>query len=79
YIVVARGANALTYGASTLGGAIDFISPTGLDSPPLELAVNGGSHGQRQARLTAAGASGAFDGLVSLEAKERDGYRAHNG
>lgn len=79
YIVVARGANALTHGASTLGGAIDFISPTGLDSPPLELAVNGGSHGQRQARLTAAGSSGAFDGLLSLEAKERDGYRAHNG
>ena len=78
YIVVARGANALTYGASTLGGAIDFISPTGLDSPPLEVFLNAGSHGQRQARLTAAGASGNVDGLVSVEAKERDGYRDHN-
>ena len=28
YAVIARGANALTYGASTLGGAINFISPT---------------------------------------------------
>lgn len=78
HIVVARGANALTYGASTLGGAIDFISPTGLDAPPLELLLNGGSHGQRQARLTAAGAAGRFDGLLSLEAKNRDGYRPHN-
>lgn len=78
YIVVARGANALTYGASTLGGAIDFISPTGLDSPPLEVSVNAGSHGQRQARLTAGGAAGKFDGLVSVEAKRRDGYRDHN-
>lgn len=78
HIVVARGANALTYGASTLGGAIDFISPTGLDSPPLEVFVNAGSHGQRQARATAAGVSGNFDGLLSLEAKDRDGYRDHN-
>jgi len=78
YIVVARGANALTYGASTLGGAIDFVSPTGLDSPPLEVFLNAGSHGQRQARLTAAGASGNVDGLVSVEAKERDSYRDHN-
>ena len=78
HIVVARGANALTYGASTRGGAIDFISPTGLDAPPLELFVNGGSHGQRQARLSAAAASGNLDGLVSLDAKERSGYRDHN-
>ena len=78
YIVIARGANALTYGASTLGGAIDFISPTGLDSPPLELFVNAGSHGQRQARITAGGAAGKFDGLLAVEAKNRDGYRGHN-
>lgn len=77
-IVVARGSNALTFGASTLGGAIDFISPTGLDSPPLELSFNAGSHGQKQARLTAAGVSGNVDGLVSVDAKRRDGYRAHN-
>ena len=35
YAIVARGANALTYGASTLGGAIDFISPTARNSAPL--------------------------------------------
>lgn len=78
HVVVARGANALTYGASTLGGAIDFISPTGLDSPQLDLSLNAGSHGQRQGRLTAGGAAGKFDGLVSVEAKRRDGYRDHN-
>lgn len=32
YVSVARGANALTYGASTLGGAIDFTSPTARNS-----------------------------------------------
>ena len=35
YASVARGANALTYGASTLGGAIDFTSPTARNSAPL--------------------------------------------
>ena len=33
YITVYRGANALEYGAATLGGAIDFVSPTGFDAP----------------------------------------------
>ncbi|MGH8084568.1 MAG: TonB-dependent receptor family protein [Lysobacter sp.] len=77
-VVVARGANALTYGASTLGGAIDFISPTARNSPPMELILNGGSHGLLSGRLTAGGVSGEFDGLVTLEAKSRDGYREHS-
>lgn len=78
HVIVARGANALTYGASTLGGAIDFISPTALDTPPLELFFNAGSHGQKQARLTASGVAERFDGLVSVETKRREGYRDHN-
>jgi iron complex outermembrane receptor protein len=75
--VVARGANALTYGASTLGGAIDFVSPTARDGAPWELLVNGGSHGQRQARFTFGGVSGALDALVSGEARQSDGFREH--
>lgn len=78
YAVVARGANALTYGASTLGGAIDFISPTARDTAPLEISLNTGSFGQRQGQLSAGTVAGNFDGLVTLEAKERDGYRDHN-
>ena len=35
HAIVARGANALTYGASNLGGAIDFISPTARNSPAM--------------------------------------------
>lgn len=78
YVVVARGANALTYGASTLGGAMDFISPTARDSAPLDLFVNGGSFGLVQGRFSASRVFGDFDGLVTLEAKQRDGYRDHN-
>lgn len=74
-IIVARGANALTYGASTLGGAIDFITPTALDGAPWEAVVNGGSHGQRQGRFTVGGVAGIFDALVTAEAKRSDGFR----
>jgi iron complex outermembrane receptor protein len=37
HAIIARGANALTYGASTLGGAIDFVSPTVRNSPPRQV------------------------------------------
>ena len=78
YAVIAHGANALTYGASTLGGAIDFISPTGRTSPPLDLFLNGGSNGQINGRVSVAQATDTFDGLVTLESKNWDGYRDHS-
>lgn len=77
YAVVARGANALTYGASTLGGAIDFITPTARDGAADEVLINGGSHGQRQARATLGTVAGGFDALVTVEGKYSDGYRDH--
>ncbi|MGH8447539.1 MAG: TonB-dependent receptor family protein [Solimonas sp.] len=77
YIVVARGANALTYGASTLGGAIDFISPTARDSAPLEVFLNGGSGQQLQGRITAGAVAGDLDGLITVEGRHYDGYREH--
>lgn len=77
-VVVARGANALTFGASTLGGAIDFLSPNARNSPPGEAVFQGGSHGLRSGRLTAGGVSGAVDGMATVEILHRDGYREHS-
>jgi iron complex outermembrane receptor protein len=76
YIVVAHGANALTYGASTLGGAIDFITPTARDTQS-EIILNGGSNGQAQGRITGGLVSGDIDGLVTVEKRHWDGYREH--
>lgn len=78
YAVIARGANALTYGASTLGGAFDFVSPTARSTEPLSMYVTGGSFGLLGGRITAGGAGDAFDGLVTVEAKQYDGYREHS-
>ena len=78
YAIIARGANALTYGASTLGGAFDFVSPTARNTEPLTVYVTGGSDGLMSGRVTAGGVADAFDGLVTLEAKSYDGYRDHS-
>lgn len=79
YASVARGANAMKYGASTLGGAIDFISPTAYDLSPLTTSVNAGSHGQRHITLTGAQVfDNGMDGVLTLENKQWRGYRQQN-
>ncbi len=78
YVTVAHGANALAYGASTLGGAIDFTSLTARNSDPFSASLSAGSFGQWSARATAGGASEALDGLLTVETLQRDGYRAHS-
>lgn len=78
YAVIARGANSLTYGASTLGGAFDFVSPTARTKEPLSVYLTGGSHGLLSGRVTAGTAGDVFDGLVTLEAKDYEGYRGHS-
>ncbi|KGM07489.1 TonB-dependent receptor [Methylophaga thiooxydans] len=79
YAVFAHGANAMKYGASTLGGAVNFITRTAHNTSPLSLSLSGGSHGERLTRLTASQVfNGYGDGLVTIENKEWDGYRDHN-
>jgi iron complex outermembrane receptor protein len=78
YATIAHGANALTYGASTLGGAIDFTSPTAHNSDPLSLFVSGGSHGQLNGRLSGGMVAGSFDAFATVESRHWDGYRGHS-
>lgn len=78
YLSFSRGANALRYGASQIGGALDIVSKTGRTQPRLELNSDAGSFGLLSNRLTLAGSNENFDGLVSIEGKTREGYRTHN-
>jgi len=78
YATIAHGANALTYGASTLGGAIDFTSPTARDTDPLSLFASGGSHGQINGHMSAGLATETFDVLGTIEYRDWDGYREHS-
>lgn len=77
YIEVERGANALRFGGSTLGGAINYISETGRSAPALSLRAEAGSFDYQRYNLSVGAAKGALDGFASLNFQEQDGFRDH--
>lgn len=78
YVEVYRGANASQYGAATLGGAVNFVSPSGLSSPPLAGRAEAGSFGYRRAQAAVSGNSEAADWTFAGAQFSQDGYRAHS-
>lgn len=78
YIEVFRGANALQYGSTTLGGAINYVSPTGYDVAPLSLRSEVGSYEYLRSQIAAGGVLGSVDGAVSLSTYSQDGFRQHS-
>ncbi|HTO03725.1 MAG TPA: TonB-dependent receptor, partial [Opitutus sp.] len=78
YINVWRGGNALAYGASTLGGAIDYVSRTGRDGPTFLSRLEAGSDDYRRASLSAGGARGDLDAYGSFTHQSQRGSRAHS-
>ena len=66
YINVWRGGNALAYGASTLGGAIDYISRNGRSAPALSAHLEAGSWDYLRANLSGGGVRGDLDGYASF-------------
>lgn len=79
YTEVYKGANALRYGASALGGAINFVSPTGYDRPLLSGRADFGSFGFSRQQLSGGMLAGAFDAYASVSHQEHEGFRDHSG
>lgn len=77
YIEVWRGANALQYGSSTLGGAINYVSPTGHDAPALTLRAETGAFGYLRSQLAGGFTAGRVDGYISATSFAQDGFRDH--
>lgn len=75
YIEIYRGANALQYGASNLGGAVNFISHTGYTAPKYEFRTEGGSFGYYKLGLSTAGVEGDLDYFVTVNSYGQQGYR----
>jgi iron complex outermembrane receptor protein len=73
-----RGYTANRLGATVLGGALNFTSPTGSSAPGARAGVEGGSFGQLTATAQAGAREGNFDGLVQLSHSSRDGFRDYN-
>jgi iron complex outermembrane receptor protein len=78
YVEVYRGANALQFGSTTLGGAVNFVSPSGLDSPPLAGRFETGSFGYKRAQIAAAGKTDTADWFIAGSAFYQDGFRDHS-
>jgi iron complex outermembrane recepter protein len=77
YIEVYRGANALQHGSSTLGGAVNFVTPTGYDASPYQSRAEAGSFDYRRMQGSLAGAQGPGDYYLSLTHSSQEGFRDH--
>lgn len=75
---VFRGYTANRLGATVLGGAINFISPTGFSAPGVRVGAEGGSFGQVNSSLQAGFADATLDGLVQVSHSRRSGFREYN-
>lgn len=77
HIEVLRGANAWRYGAANLGGAINFVAPTGQSAPPVDLRAEAGSFDYRRLYGAVAEEFGAADAYLSFSDLSQDGFRDH--
>ncbi|UVE18383.1 TonB-dependent receptor [Pseudomonas sp. LS44] len=77
HIEVLRGANAWRYGSATLGGAINFVAPTGKSAAPLDLRYEGGSFGYHRLFGAVAQDFGDADAYLSINDYSQDGFRDH--
>jgi iron complex outermembrane recepter protein len=77
-IEVFKGANALRFGANSIGGAVNFVTKTGYDAGPLEIWSEGGSYGFYKQHLATGQVHGPFDFYGGASVTGLSGYRAHS-
>ncbi|HXG27342.1 MAG TPA: TonB-dependent receptor [Nevskiales bacterium] len=77
YIEVYRGANALSHGAATLGGSINFVTASGHDAPDWLARLEAGSFGYLRGQAATAGVDDRLDYTLSLSHFSQDGFREH--
>jgi iron complex outermembrane recepter protein len=78
FFEVYRGYTANRLGATVLGGAVNFVSPTGSSAPGGVLSVEGGSYGDIRTAIQGGARKDDLDALVQYSYGHRDGYRAWN-
>jgi iron complex outermembrane receptor protein len=78
FVEVYKGANALRYGANALGGAINFVTPSGRDAPRFSGGIDFGSFGFQRYQASTAGVSGPADYFITGAFQQQDGFRDHS-
>lgn len=75
---VYKGGNGLAYGSTTLGGALNFTTPTALTADAQNMVrLDGGSFGTVRGSGQVSRQIGQWDFLVNATVSHSDGYRAH--
>jgi len=78
-VEIFKGGNGLAYGSSTLGGAINFVTPTAHTAiAPNILRLEGGSFDTLRGNAQMSRKVGDLDFLVNLTGTYSDGYRNHS-
>lgn len=77
-IEVYRGGNALRFGGSTLGGAINAVTPTGRSAPGVALRLDGGSFATVRGRVSYGASDERGDAFAALSVDRSDGERQHS-
>lgn len=78
YVEVFKGGNALRFGANSLGGAINFVTPSGRDPFVNGVSMDAGAFGFWRLQANAGGANGPWDGFVTASTQGSDGFRDHS-
>jgi iron complex outermembrane receptor protein len=78
YTEIYKGANALRYGANALGGAINFVTPSGRDANVFDARIDGGGFGLLRQQASSGKAVGPFDYFITGSNWTNDGYRDHS-
>jgi iron complex outermembrane receptor protein len=77
-VEVYKGSNALRYGGSTLGGAINLETKTGYTAAPIGVSAEGGSFGFLKTTISSGATLGKLDYFGSYARTSLDGYRDYS-
>ncbi len=75
---VFKGSNALKFGGSTLGGAVNMVSKTGKSNPGDQIRLEVGSFGTKRFNVQSGRDFGDSDMFISLTGTSSNGYRDHS-
>jgi len=78
FVEVWKGANGLRYGANALGGAVNFVTPSGRDAKSFDGRFDVGSFGYVRGQTSTGGWKGPVDWFVNASAQSEDGFRDHS-
>jgi len=76
-VEVLRGANGFERGALALGGAVNYITRSGRDTPGLELHYEAGARGYQKRGISLGGVRDAVDYFLAYTDTKYDGYQQH--